>query len=480
MRCQGCDYPLWNLTTRTCPECGRPFRPSEFQFVPNSVRFLCPGCGQDYYGTGKDGHLVPQEFDCVRCHRHLSMDEMVLLPTEGVAEKLTEPDRVPRLDRRRIGFFRGWGGTIWRAMFDPGRLARSLPPDSSVIAAWVFAVLTGAAILLTGLSPVILFVLIGGPRGGPASMLPEISVFACVAVAIIALAIPAWALIGHAVLRLTGRTRQGPGATVRTFCYAAAPAVLMGIPCVGPQFMWVIGWIWPAVSAAVMLRHTQGVSGGRATIAALTAPLLIAGAATLLVLFAMIPAISNATTAVARAQSRATQGSVQTVLGGLRAHAGRHGGRYPAHALSLVIENDVLPGELTPPVMGQSGSRPPSALDHWDLLTEPQRANLAARLAAAIPAGAAAHRLGDFVFTYHGVTATADPGVWLVIYDPPATARDFHGNPLPLSVGLLNGSVLTFPRQSFAVALAQQNALRAGLPQIPDPSTAVEPGTGGN
>ena len=93
MRCQGCDYPLWNLTARQCPECGRPFRPSEFRFVANSVRFCCPHCGQDYYGTGPVGHLVPVEFDCVRCHRRVHMDQMVLLPTEGVTG-LTSRDRL--------------------------------------------------------------------------------------------------------------------------------------------------------------------------------------------------------------------------------------------------------------------------------------------------------------------------------------------------------------------------------------------------
>lgn len=27
MRCKRCDYPLWNLRDRKCPECGKPFAP---------------------------------------------------------------------------------------------------------------------------------------------------------------------------------------------------------------------------------------------------------------------------------------------------------------------------------------------------------------------------------------------------------------------------------------------------------------------
>src|SRR5688572_13451876 len=99
MRCTTCQYPLWNLPGRQCPECGTPFLPSEFTFVPNSVRFCCPGCGQDYYGTGPGGHLEPEQYDCVRCGRPVSMNEMVLLPTAGVEEKQTEVEVVPWLDR---------------------------------------------------------------------------------------------------------------------------------------------------------------------------------------------------------------------------------------------------------------------------------------------------------------------------------------------------------------------------------------------
>ena len=80
MQCKSCEYPLWNLKARQCPECGTPFTPSEFEFVINSVRYCCPHCNQAYYGTSEKGHLVPSEFDCVTCGRHLTMDEMVLLP----------------------------------------------------------------------------------------------------------------------------------------------------------------------------------------------------------------------------------------------------------------------------------------------------------------------------------------------------------------------------------------------------------------
>ena len=84
MRCWHCDYSLWNLKTQNCPECGAGFRPSDREFVANSVRFCCPHCDQAYYGTGPKGHLEPDRFDCVQCGKSITMDEMLLLPVEGL------------------------------------------------------------------------------------------------------------------------------------------------------------------------------------------------------------------------------------------------------------------------------------------------------------------------------------------------------------------------------------------------------------
>jgi hypothetical protein len=140
MRCQQCEYRLWNLTSRQCPECGTPFAPSEFDFAPNTVRFCCPHCDQDYYGTSASGHLVPDAFDCVRCHNFIRMDEMVMRPAEGVEEEDTRAECSP-----------GWSGRGWdfQGMVghdqarpvpaQPGHAARS--GERSFGAAWWFAFL---------------------------------------------------------------------------------------------------------------------------------------------------------------------------------------------------------------------------------------------------------------------------------------------------------------------------------------------------
>lgn len=89
MHCRNCDYALWNITSRECPECGTAFRPSDYEFVPQSLRFCCPHCDHPYFGTGDKGHIEPKSFACLRCGRPVSMDDMVLRPGALV------PDPVP-------------------------------------------------------------------------------------------------------------------------------------------------------------------------------------------------------------------------------------------------------------------------------------------------------------------------------------------------------------------------------------------------
>jgi len=249
MRCKGCQYPLWNLEARVCPECGKPFTPSEFEFVANSVRFCCPDCKQDYYGTGPRGHLVPPAFDCVRCHRHLTMDEMVLLPTEGVQEEQTRTDTMPWLERERIGRIKAWFQTILRALFEPTRLAKATPADSSPLQALWFAILTNGLYSVCAFGPLAVFLMVamalprGTPAGASLSVLLVIPIVLVSAVVTYAVAIPIWAGVVHLLLLLTGKTASGYGGTLRSLSYACGANIMNAIPCIG-AYLGVISWIW--------------------------------------------------------------------------------------------------------------------------------------------------------------------------------------------------------------------------------------------
>jgi hypothetical protein len=121
MHCKTCNYTLWNLRSRTCPECGSLFKPSDFDFVPGSVQFCCPHCNQHYYGTSPSGHLTPRTFTCVSCQAPIDMDEMVLLPTEGLSEEQTRRANNPWLTGEG-SFLQRWMRTVGWAMTRPGQL----------------------------------------------------------------------------------------------------------------------------------------------------------------------------------------------------------------------------------------------------------------------------------------------------------------------------------------------------------------------
>ena len=111
MYCRNCDYSLWNIPGRQCPECGDAFLPSEYEFKPGAVKFCCPDCSQQYYGTSYKGHLRPNEFDCVECGRHLEMDEMTLLPAEGWDEHSVGSATSPWV-RPNKGLIKRWFCTV--------------------------------------------------------------------------------------------------------------------------------------------------------------------------------------------------------------------------------------------------------------------------------------------------------------------------------------------------------------------------------
>lgn len=78
MRCAKCNYSLFDIRERICPECGGPIVISKHIFDHCGVRFCCPHCDQQYYGTDPNGHLVPRQFNCICCHNHISMNEMIV------------------------------------------------------------------------------------------------------------------------------------------------------------------------------------------------------------------------------------------------------------------------------------------------------------------------------------------------------------------------------------------------------------------
>ena len=99
-----------------------------------------------------------------------------------------------------------------------------------------------------------------------------------------------------------------------------------------------------------------------------------------------------------------------------------------------------------------------------------------------------AHRVGDFVFTYHGIDLNnADPGLWVIVVHPDPTiarARQLAGpgvgRPTRMHVGRADGTMKSFPIQDMTIELAAQNQLRAaaGLGPLPPPETVTHESPG--
>lgn len=492
MRCKKCDYALWDLRTRECPECGTPFRPSEFEFVPMSVRFCCAACGQEYYGTGPKGHLAPPSFACVRCGAAAVMDEMVLLPARGVDEARTRAVVLPWLDPGMRGMLKRWLWTVGMSLGMPGRLAGAIPGDAKVGPAVGYAALTALAFNLSAGVLVLPLMFMGAATGGAAGLLGiglGMVLMLSVGLGAVMLGIGLWSLAAHAILAHTGPKEGGLARTAACICYSSGANVLVAAPCLGMYFA-PVSWIWWAVVAAVMLRAAQRVSGVRAACAAVVPPLVAAVVLGGVMGYMMFTGM-RAGMAAAQGSAMAARGpaAAQRVANGIRVYAVASGGAAPAHGLALLAEQHVFLPDLYAagaPVGTADGLVDGVDVNRLAFLTPEARAGAVAAAAAAIGPGAPPHRIGDVVFVYGGIdvslSSSADPGLWLVVWAPlpssPAWGASAPGPqgsvPGPkVTVATLGGQVVSFPASSLGAFLAEQNELRAaaGLPALPDPLT---------
>lgn len=469
MRCRRCQYSLWNIKDRVCPECGEPFLPSEQDFVVNSVKFMCPHCSQDYYGQGDRGHLVPFEFDCVACARRIDMDQMVLLPIEGHDESVTEVDVMPWRERVRVGYIRAWFKTVYRALFTPPVLMR-LDPGPSVGSAWLFLIVTHVMYGLTGGLAYLPLLFIGG--GGLTPNSPAF-VFSGMAIGFLLL-LPVmmallWGLSAHAILAWTGPTEHGLKGTYQAICYASAADIVKSVPCLGTYFFW-LGWIWWAISATLMVHERQQVKGWRACLAVLL-PLGLVGAALIGLFVLLIYSVMQASTGMASLQmSRQNVTSMGQAILDREASTGA----FPTHMLQMLADDtldeiDFIESPMTQPMNVPIGLK---TLNDWPLLTQQEQALLLQDVLDAQPADVIAHRFGDYVFTYHGLDPDADDGdLWIVIASPNPSIRNWTMTPEEVIVMSLDGTVRSLDEMELANEIDLQNVLREahGLEPLPSP-----------
>lgn len=495
MKCTTCLYPLWRIRGRQCPECGAAFKPSEFEFVLNSVRFSCPHCEQEYYGDGERGHLNPVEFDCVKCGTHVHMDEMVLSPAAGVEEARTEVEKLPWLERGRGGWWKSWFKTLGLALTAPRDAMKMTPVESSAGHAIRFFVWTQVLVLVVTFIPMLLLFAVigvigvfaggaGGGGGGPGAgamagiMSGTMGAMLLAAVVSVTVFFGVFTLMAHGILAITGPT-FGLKRTLHAMAYSSGANIATAAPCVGGY----VGWIWWLVSAVIMVKEAHAAKWWRAVLA-VVGP--VVGTLAILItayVFFVIAMMGTVNTARVSAQ-QLSQLATTKQLGGSLIAAAQRDGSWPKHAAELVRDSMAMPQDfvltgLQGTGMGVSAASKTTA----DLVTvggvslsvfqirptEGQNMLIREELKAIGPE-AAAYRLGDMVVCLRDSDPTDAPmAAWLLVAWPDPSVN--VGDPTTVGVVLADGSANNIAIADFDAALKAQNELRAKaeLKPLPHP-----------
>ena len=438
MNCKRCDYTLWNIEGRQCPECGLSFKPSDFEFSLNSVRFCCPLCRQAYYGTSNRGHLVPESFDCVACGKAITMDQMVLLPAIGVAESITRAELMPWIERAKIGRFVAWFLTLSKAISNPQRLIEITPRERPGSEAFLYAMSNLILFFFLNFSWLIL------PRmlvstflpgstlatmGGSTSIVFGLAIMFCIVIGFLMLQ----SAVAHLVISVTGGSDQPQSRTLQCIAYSSGTSVLAAIPCVGvigmPLFL-----IWWIVASAMMIRTAHRVSAIRAAFAASLLPLLLtllfgltvyyrASKAPQRMKIAGTGAIALPGTKIGSLQP-AQEAGVVKISAALVSFVKDYN-RYPTHGLELVEKNYLLLTDFALEGSLQEAVVAGRSLAESITLTPEELKAWTDTAASGMPDKVIAHRVGDFLFTYHGLIADSSrvdvptfPSRWICIYMP--------------------------------------------------------------
>ena len=518
VRCRNCDYSLWTIQGRSCPECGVSFLPSEFEFRRGSVAYRCPHCRQDYYGTSPQGHLEPRVFDCVRCNKRISMDEMVLEPTDGMSAgdvgTLAKPN--PWTARGSSNIVAAWFRSLGKILVEPHTFGQTLPLGAPTSEAIKFCSISiGVEMLLTLLcsTPGIIMMLSLG-AGGPAGALTALPAGAPKGLMLWSIV---WPLLAPLVYRdifvpvmvawmygvmRAGRVETTFGRTSQAAIYSEGAASLLGaIPCVNA-----IARLWWAVSATMMLQRMHRCNGWLAAVATIPG----VGLALVLSLFlavtpmvGMMGPMSIATllgTLVGRGGVTSTSTFVTGPAGEIgvglaQAIESADGTSDWANLTPLdAVANGDLDGVILLQAIAPDGTtagvgETPQSEIMFGAGVQSVR-DESARLLTKLPSGNAPFRLGAAVFCYRGVTASAlhsQAGTltgsgtqsriggelpWLVVVLP----RDTSG---AVMIATADGARWTnlalLPDQ-----LAAQNELRStlGLPPLPNLMTVPDIYTG--
>ncbi len=480
MRCKTCEYPLWQLTDRICPECGTPFLPSEHEFILNSVRFCCPHCEMAYYGTGERGHLVPRTFACVRCAKVIDMDEMVLLPTEGVTEGQTQVTVVPWVERRERNWFTAFFATMGMAIANPNRTIDAVPEPSG---AWRAIGYMSVHVILQALMsgvPLIFWVFAMAAMSASGAG-AGFGMFAAglVTLVVTPLIVVLWAGVAHVLLRITGGAQSGFPRTLHAFCYSAGNNFLMAVPCLG-FYLSPFAALWWALSAGFMVSRAQKVAKWRGLLVTVLPIVLIIGVVIGGIVVAVMAAGRSTSAKMASVSIPTTWTSGAHAASGmsllLQSYASE-GKPYPAHGGEMLLDSRTSAGEYI--LLGSQSTTIgcticDMSISQLGFPTPTTRQSMRDRLLADPALAGPSHRVGDWVFTYQGIVPTEnDKELWLAIGWPDPAMNP--GDPATVVMAKPLGTYEEVKLADFDKKLKRQNKVRAAhqLPPLSHPRTVM-------
>ena len=273
MRCGSCDYALWGLSGRTCPECGQGFELRAYTFAPGSVEFCCPHCGDARRSTGKRSFPWPREFTCDKCGQWIGLEQMVVQPAPGYSEDDTRRRDILRWFERPWWSLRGWWEVGQCATVVGEDFTQRMPRQVRWAKASVFMICMIGLLVFGITATYTLPIAIGD--GFDDSLVVEAALVACASFVLAIAFIVLMACVVHSVLMLTGRVRGSFGRTFEMVVYTSTPMLIVMLPCMG----WILApfafAIW-MISISDKLIYAHKVSLRRALLAAWSMPLCAA------------------------------------------------------------------------------------------------------------------------------------------------------------------------------------------------------------
>jgi hypothetical protein len=483
MHCTNCSYPLWDISARTCPECGEGFNPANYDFPPCGVRFCCPACDQAYYGTTRQGQLNPAEFACAGCGAPMSAAVAVVRLKPDASEPKVNNRILPWLRRSRLGFGRAWLETFTQSNVSQQTLMDHTPPQSSLRDAALYSLVT---IILWTMPPavgdLVMSNLSNPSLSGVADMVTKAGLMiggVLAAAGSIFVMLLVWIVTTHATLWLTGGSRWPIRRTAHALFYSTgANAIIifsMMALCFGIErflllILSVFAFFCWAIMAARMLSYAQETPRWRAYLATLMVPVL--ALALVISNMRVAPSLAaranaaRANAATVEAEQRRMDQPILSLFSEIHM-AQRRLRRWPAHAMEI----PQLTNRIYLPMLVHSDKDELFAgITARELLAmdlEAQRAKVES-FTTSLPDRVLAVRVGPAVTLYHGLEQSSPPGVWLLLRVIDDRVEAITGQNV----------VSHYEPHEFAGALATQNARRAaaGLPPLPKSVIDLKPG----